>query len=279
MINWFPGHMHKAQKELRKALKFIDVVVEVVDSRAPGASRNDLLHEICEDRPVVTLFNKTDMADLPKLKAYMKEAKVERSLMGTANTRGIIEPLLVACKKAAPHRDSTLKPLRIAVVGIPNVGKSTLINTLAEKKIAKVGDVPAVTRHMQKISIRDDVQLIDSPGIMMPRSDVKENMLFLAAFGSIGAKALNEVEIILDILDVLREEYPEALMKRYKLKTLDTDSQILMEAIATKIGAVKGRSVYWEKAAARILTDLRSGELGKVCLVADVEPEDDSDEV
>ena len=271
MINWFPGHMHKAQKELRKALKFIDVVVEVADSRAPEASRNPLLHEICDEKPIVTLFNKTDLTDLDKLKDYIKEAKVERTLLGTANTRGIIEPLLVACKKAAPHRDSPVKPLRIAIVGTPNVGKSTLINTLAEKKIAKVGNVPAVTRHMQKISIRDDVQLIDSPGIMMPRSDVKENMLFLAAFGSIGAKALDEVEIVLDMLDVLRNAYPEALINRYGLKELDSDSQVLMEAIAGKIGAVKGTSVYWEKAAARILADLRSGELGKVCLVADVE--------
>ena len=268
MINWFPGHMHKAQKELRKSLKFIDVVVEVADSRAPEASRNPLLHEICENKPVVTVFNKMDLADVPKLKSYIQDKAIKPALIGQCNTKGIIEPLIVACQKAAPARHSVIKPLRIAVVGIPNVGKSTLINTLADKKIAKVGNVPAVTRHMQRIHIRDNVQLIDSPGIMMPRSDVHENMVYLASVGSIGAKAIDEVEIVLDLLTALAQQYPEGLKARYCLQTLHEDSQETLEAIAHKIGAVKGHAVYWEKAAARVLVDFRAGMFGGVTLMA-----------
>lgn len=263
-LGWFPGHMHKARKELKEGLKYLDVIIEVADARAPFASLNPFLQGLCEGKPRITLFNKKDLADLHKLKQALSTWG-HPYLLGEAKSKGVITPLLALAKKLAPHRGTSLSPLRLGVVGIPNVGKSTLINTLAGRKIAKVGDIPALTRGMQKVNISPEIQLIDSPGILMPETDTHLNMIFLSAIGCIGARAMDEGHVVLDLLPELAKQYPEALVSRYGLtEALSDNSEELLTLIARRIGAIKGDKIYPEKASQRLIQDLRTGKLGKV---------------
>ena len=264
-IGWFPGHMHKAQKELKEILKYLDVIIEVADARAPFASLNPLLRKLCAEKPIITLWNKSDLCDLHYLKQVLSQNPGHKYLLGEARMRKVIGPLLAMAKAEAPHRGTTLKPLRLGVVGIPNVGKSTLINTLVGRKIAKVGDAPAITKGLQKINLSPEVQLIDSPGIMMPSAESRQNMFFLAAIGCIGENAMDEVLVVQELLPYFSKYYGAALKTRYKLEVLPEDPIELLELIAVKVGAVRAGKAYWEQASERFLRDLRTGALGKIC--------------
>jgi ribosome biogenesis GTPase A len=269
-IGWFPGHMHKAQKELKKMLTYLDVIIQVADARAPIASLNPSFLKICADKPIVTLWNKADLCDTHFFKQllsqkYEKIFPPDRRLLGEARMRKIIPLLLSLAKRAAPHRGTSLKPLRIGVVGIPNVGKSTLINTLVGRKIARVGDAPAITKGLQKIQLSPEIQLIDSPGIMMPSAESRLNMVFLAAIGCMGENAIDEVQIVQELLPYFSAHYAQALKTRYGLTELPEDILILFEKIAQKMGAIRAGRVYAEQASERFLRDLRTGALGKIC--------------
>ena len=276
-IGWFPGHMHKAQKELKQMLKHIDVIIEVADARAPFASLNSSLKKICTDKPVITLWNKADLCDVHFFKqllnhAFLTQFPPNTYLLGEARMRKIIAPLLNLAKHAAPHRGTTIKPLRIGVVGIPNVGKSTLINTLVGRKIAKVGDAPAITKGLQKIHLSPEIQLIDSPGIMMPAAESQLNMVFLAAIGCIGENAIDEVFIVHQLLPYFSTHYSAALKQRYQLSDLPEDPIILFEKMAERMGAIRSGKVYAEQASERFLRDLRTGTLGKICFYDTLAP-------
>ncbi len=264
-IGWFPGHMHKAQKELKAMLKYLDVVIEVADSRAPFASLNPNFRKMCEDKPILTLWNKADLCDLHFFKSLLNKLPAHIYLLGDARMRKIIPVLLKLVKQAVPHRGTPLKPIRIGIVGIPNAGKSTLINTWVGRKIAKVGDAPAITKGLQKIQLSPEIQLLDSPGIMMPSTESHLNMVFLAALGSIGENAMDEVLIVHELLPYFAAHYPQALKTRYHLTELPEDSTLLFQKIAEKTGAVRAGKIYAEQASERFLRDLRSGALGKIC--------------
>jgi ribosome biogenesis GTPase A len=269
-IGWFPGHMHKAQKELKEILKYLDVIIEVADARAPFASLNPLLRKLCADKPIITLWNKSDLCDLHFLKQILGKKlntteKAMPYLLGEARMRKVIAPLIALAKAEAPHRGTPLKPLRMGVVGIPNVGKSTLINTLVGRKIARVGDAPAITKGLQKINLSPEIQLIDSPGIMMPSAESRQNMFFLAGIGCIGENAIDEVLVVQELLPYFMAHYSMALKSRYRLETLPQDPLELFEKIAKQVGAFRAGKIYWEQASEKFLRDMRSGALGKIC--------------
>lgn len=268
-INWFPGHMAKARRQISEIIPKIDVVIEVLDARIPLSSMNPVLTKVRRDKPVLRLLSKADLADPEVTEQWQRFYEKEKNI--------IVLPIVMQdkkqlaripnlCRKLAPHRGGIGKPVRSVVVGIPNVGKSTLINGLAGKKVARVGDEPAVTRAQQRIQIANDFTLMDTPGIMWPSPDSELGGYRLAASGAIRDTAVEYEDIALFAVDYLAQRYPEALKERYKLETIAETAMECMEAIARHRACVKGGSVDWHKVSEIILKDLRNGSLGRISL-------------
>ncbi|MFQ3260894.1 ribosome biogenesis GTPase YlqF [Reinekea sp.] len=268
-INWFPGHMAKARRQISEIIPKIDVVIEVLDARIPLSSMNPVLTKVRRDKPVLRLLSKADLADPEVTEQWQRFYEKEKNI--------IVLPIVMQdkkqlaripnlCRKLAPHRGGIGKPIRSVVVGIPNVGKSTLINGLAGKKVARVGDEPAVTRAQQRIQIANDFTLMDTPGIMWPSPDSELGGYRLAASGAIRDTAVEYEDIALFAVDYLAQRYPEALKERYKLESIAETAMECMEAIARHRACVKGGSVDWHKVSEIILKDLRNGALGRISL-------------
>ncbi|WP_411744318.1 ribosome biogenesis GTPase YlqF, partial [Reinekea sp.] len=247
----------------------IDVVIEVLDARIPLSSMNPVLTKVRRDKPVLRLLSKADLADPEVTEQWQRFYEKEKNI--------IVLPIVMQdkkqlaripnlCRKLAPHRGGIGKPIRSVVVGIPNVGKSTLINGLAGKKVARVGDEPAVTRAQQRIQIANDFTLMDTPGIMWPSPDSELGGYRLAASGAIRDTAVEYEDIALFAVDYLAQRYPEALKERYKLESIAETAMECMEAIARHRACVKGGSVDWHKVSEIILKDLRNGALGRISL-------------
>ena len=268
-INWFPGHMAKARRQISEIMPKIDVVIEVLDARLPKSSMNPVLSEIRGDKPVVRLLSKADLADPDITDAWRQFYGEEQSMT--------VMPLVMTdkrqlakvpdlCRKLAPFRGGIGKPVRAVVVGIPNVGKSTLINGLVGRRIAKVGDEPAVTRRQQRIQIADDFTLMDTPGIMWPSPDSEVGGYRLAASGAIRDTAVEYEDIALFAVDYLMQRYPERLQERYKLTDIPEGAMDCMAEIARKRACVRGREVDWHRVSEIILKELRGGILGRISL-------------
>lgn len=266
-INWFPGHMAKARRQISEIIPKIDVVIEVLDARLPRSSMNPVLSEVRGDKPVVRLLSKADLADPDITQAWQRFYSEEHNIA--------VMPLVMTdkrqlnkvpnlCRKLAPNRGGIGKPVRAVVVGIPNVGKSTLINGLVGRRIAKVGDEPAVTRRQQRIQIADDFTLMDTPGIMWPSPDSEVGGYRLAASGAIRDTAVEYEDIALFAVDYLMQRYPERLQSRYKLSELPDGAMDCMAEIARKRACVRGREVDWHRVSEIVLKELRSGVLGRV---------------
>lgn len=266
-INWFPGHMAKARRQISELMPKIDVVIEVLDARLPKSSMNPVLSEVRGDKPVVRLLSKADLADPEVTDAWRAYFETERAIsvlpLVMTNRRELARvPDL--CRKLAPYRGGLGKPVRAVVVGIPNVGKSTLINGLAGRRIARVGDEPAVTRRQQRIQVADDFTLMDTPGIMWPSPDSEVGGYRLAASGAVRDTAVEYEDIALFAVDYLMQRYPRALIERYKLDALPETAMECMAAIARKRACVRGRETDWHKVSEIILKELRSGVLGRI---------------
>ncbi|MDN3650299.1 ribosome biogenesis GTPase YlqF [Reinekea marina] len=268
-INWFPGHMAKAKRQISEIIPKIDVVIEVLDARIPLSSMNPVLTKVRRDKPVLRLLSKSDLADPTVTEKWQRFYEQEKNI--------IVLPIVMQdkkqlaripnlCRKLAPFRGGIGKPVRSVVVGIPNVGKSTLINGLAGKKVARVGDEPAVTRAQQRIQIANDFTLMDTPGIMWPSPESELGGYRLAASGAIRDTAVEYEDIALFAIDYLAQRYPEALKQRYKLDTIAETAMECMEAIAKHRACVKGGSVDWHKVSEIVLKDLRNGSLGRISL-------------
>lgn len=268
-INWFPGHMAKARRQISEIIPKIDVVIEVLDARIPLSSMNPVLTKVRRDKPVLRLLSKADLADPDVTEQWQRFYEKEQNI--------IVLPIVMQdkkqlaripnlCRKLASHRGGIGKPVRSVVVGIPNVGKSTLINGLAGKKVARVGDEPAVTRAQQRIQIANDFTLMDTPGIMWPSPDSELGGYRLAASGAIRDTAVEYEDIALFAVDYLAQRYPQALKDRYKLVTIADTAMECMEAIARHRACIKGGSVDWHKVSEIILKDLRNGSLGRISL-------------
>lgn len=268
-INWFPGHMNKARRQIKEIMPAIDVVIEVLDARLPKSSMNPVIAKARGDKPVVRLLSKDDLADPDVTEAWRRyySDDVNMTVLPIVMTdRRQLARIPDLCRKLAPYRGGIGKPVRAVVVGIPNVGKSTLINGLVGRRIAKVGDEPAVTRRQQRIQVADDFTLMDTPGIMWPSPDSEVGGYRLAASGAIRDTAVEYEDIALFAVDYLMQRYPERLIERYKLASIPDGAMECMEAIARKRACIKGREVDWHKVSEIILKEMRSGVLGRISL-------------
>ena len=273
-IQWFPGHMNAARREAAKTMEAIDVVVEVLDARMPEASSNPMITELrlSRQRPCLKVLNKADLADPAVTQAWLNVYNREPGVNAVAlsgNRAGQAAKVPGLCQPLAPHRNSITKPLRMLIMGIPNVGKSTLMNTLLKRRLAMVGNEPAVTKGQQRHILNDRMTLIDSPGLLWPKIKHPVVGLLLATIHAIGANAVVDEEIAEFLAATLRARYPALLTARYGFEVDGLDGAGVLEAIATKRGCLrkgKGGELDREKAARILLTEYRNGTLGRTSL-------------
>jgi ribosome biogenesis GTPase A len=273
-IQWFPGHMNSARRKAAEAMEFIDVVIEVVDARIPEASCNPMIAELRlqRQRPCLKILNKADLADPVVTQAwldhYNKQAGV-RAVALSCKIAGDAARVPGLCRQLAPHRDSTHKPLRMMIMGIPNVGKSTLMNVLLKRRVANVGDEPAVTKSQQCHKLNDRMTLTDSPGLLWPKIEIPEDGLKLATIHAIGRNATIDEEVAEYLATTLLACYPGLLAARYDLAEEELDGTDVIVAVAKKRGCLlkgRGGEPDLEKAAMILLTEYRSGKLGRISL-------------
>src|SRR5512133_532532 len=219
-IQWFPGHMNLSRKAMAERVKDIDVVIEVLDARLPGSSANPLLAEMTGHKPTLKILNKQDVADPARTEQWLAHYNAQpgtRALALQASNAAAVAPLAAACHELAPGRGGLAKPMRVLICGVPNVGKSTLINALTHKRHAKTGDEAGITKLEQRITLADDFYLYDTPGLLWPRIIVARSGYNLAASGAIGRNAYDEEEVALELLAYLKVHYAALLAARYKL--------------------------------------------------------------
>lgn len=276
-IQWFPGHMTQARKKAAETLALTDVVIEVVDARMPEASCNPMIHELrrFRQRPCLKLLNKADLADPQATRAWLDFFNAQEGIKAVAiSCKKPGEALRVPslCQVLAPHRDDNLKPLRMMIMGIPNVGKSTLMNALTKRRVAAVGDEPAVTKSQQRIELNPRQVIVDTPGMLWPKIAHASDGLMLAACHAVGRNAMIDEEVAVFLAGILIERYPDAVATRYRLDTAALDAVGVVEAIARKRGCYnKGIKKHdgeldLERAAMIFLTDFRDGVLGRISL-------------
>jgi ribosome biogenesis GTPase A len=270
-IQWFPGHMHLTQKAIAERVKAIDVVIELLDARLPGSSANPMLTELTQGKPALKVLNKQDLADPARTTAWLAHYNAQpgtRAIALDASMTAPAKALANACRELAPLRGGMVKPMRVLICGIPNVGKSTLINTLVGKRAAKTGDEAGVTKLEQRIVLADDFYLYDTPGMLWPRIIVAKSGYNLAASGAVGRNAFDEQEVALELLDYLKTHYPQSLEARFKLEGVaDLSDEQVLEAIGRKRGALRGgKQVDLQKAAEIAIYDFRASVLGRITL-------------
>mgnify|MGYP000824030564 CR=1 FL=1 len=274
-VQWYPGHMTKAKRQMQEDIKLIDLIIELVDSRVPLASRNPDIDELGKNKARLILLNKSDLGDERQneaWKAYFQGkgfyvVKVDsRSGSGMKAIQAAIQE---ACKEKTERdrrRGIKNRPVRAMVAGIPNVGKSTFINTFAGKACAKTGNKPGVTKGKQWIRLNKSVELLDTPGILWPKFEDQEVGMRLAYIGSIKDDILNIEELALGLIGYLQEFYPAVLKERYSVEEGQKPLDILT-AVAKARGCLKkGEELDYEKASRLLLEEFRSGKLGKVTL-------------
>ena len=270
-IQWFPGHMHLTRKAIEERIKDIDVVIEMLDARLPGSSANPMLAQLIGGKPGLKVLSKQDLADPQQTQNWLAHYNALPNVKAIGLDTSMVSPakaLIDACHQLAPSRGGMAKPMRVLICGIPNVGKSTLINTLKGKKAAKTGDEAGVTKLEQRITLADDFYLYDTPGVLWPRIIVEKSGYNLAASGAIGVNAFDDEEVALELLNYLIAHYPQALTHRYKIENVSehTDESML-EAIARYRGAIQsGGRVNTTKAAEIVIHDFRSAALGRLTL-------------
>ncbi|WP_077033680.1 ribosome biogenesis GTPase YlqF [Pelomonas sp. KK5] len=276
-IHWFPGHMNSTRNAINDRMKQgLDVVIELLDARLPGSSANPLLAQLTEGKAKLKLLNKQDLADPARTAAWLAHYNAQpdtRAIGLDASVTAPAKALVQACRELVPLRGGMAKPVRVLICGIPNVGKSTLINTISGRRAAKTGDEPGITKIEQKIVLDNDVYLYDTPGMLWPRISVEQSGYNLASSGAIGRNAFDEEEVAVELLGYLRGSYPAQLEARYKLgealiaDTKGTSDGELLAAIGRRRGAVQsGGRVNMQKAAEVLVYEFRQGVLGRMTL-------------
>ncbi|MCB1890849.1 MAG: ribosome biogenesis GTPase YlqF, partial [Rhodocyclaceae bacterium] len=242
-IQWFPGHMTAARKEAAKALALNDVVIEVCDARLPEASSNPMIRDLRlhRQRPCLKLLNKADLADPAATQAWLDFYNRQPNVKAVAiscKKPGDAARVPALCKALAPHRNDTFKPLRMLIMGIPNVGKSTLMNALLKRRVAAVGDEPAVTKMQMSADLNPTMTLTDTPGLMWPKIAHDSDGFMLAASHAIGRNAVIDSEVGIFLAGLLLQRYPALLAARYKIEVDGLDGVAAVEAIAKKRGCI-----------------------------------------
>lgn len=276
-IQWFPGHMTSARKKAEETLEHIDVVIEVLDARVPAASHNPMIEEMrnFRQRPNLKILNKADLADPQVTQAwlnYFNKQPNTKAVALSCKKPGDAKKIPGLCRQLAPHRGTPLKPLRMMIMGIPNVGKSTLMNALLNRRAAKVGDEPAVTKSQQRFDLSDSTNITDTPGMMWPKIEHESDGYLLAASHAIGRNAVIDEDVAEFLGNLLLKQYPALMNTRYKLDVMKLDVSSmdgidLLQAIA-KRRTYKRNDGEWdmERTAMALLTDYRSGAIGRVSL-------------
>jgi len=286
-IQWYPGHMTKARKVLAESLPSQDVVIEVLDARLPGACSNPVLSELRARKPCIKVLTKADLADPELTEAWVSHYQnAEIPIIETANgflPAGTVRAIAIRqdrgadvrarifalCKELAPRSEANKRSVRVMIVGVPNVGKSTLVNTLMNRKVAKVGDVPAVTKSKQVVSVGNGILLADNPGLLWPKIENEQDGLRLAFAGSIPDTAIDLETIALWGAAWILGRYGDTLLQRYKLESLPESPSALIDEIGRRRGALRaGGVIDRHKASEALIRDFRSGTLGRITLQA-----------
>ncbi len=282
---WYPGHMTKAKRMMEENIKLIDLCIELVDARTPLASRNPDIDVLGKNKSRMILLNKSDLADPELNKAWMEYFKKKGFFVVEVNSRNgvgmkeINKTVQEACKEKIERdrrRGILNRPVRAMVVGIPNVGKSTFINSFAGKACTKTGNKPGVTKGKQWIRLNKSLELLDTPGILWPKFEDQRIGLLLALIGSINDEVLQMEELCIELLDILKSKYPNLLQKRYELESVEVPgTDILTEIAARRKCFLKGEELDYRKAANLIMDDFRAGRIGRITLERPEETENE----
>lgn len=270
-IQWFPGHMHATRKAIAERMPEIDVVIELLDARLPGSSANPLLAELTRGKPALKVLNKQDLADPAQTAQWLTHYQAQAGTQALALDASASAParkLIDACRSLAPLRGGMARPMRVLICGIPNVGKSTLVNTLRGKRAAKTGDEAGITKAEQRIVLADDFHLYDTPGMLWPRIGIEHSGYHLAASGAVGRNAYDDEEVALALLTQMLHRYADRLQARYQLGDLTglRDEDLLAEIGRKRAALLPGGRPHAQKAAEIAIQDFRSGSWGPVTL-------------
>lgn len=271
-INWYPGHMAKTKREIKEKLELIDIVFEVIDARIPYSSKNKDIDSMINEKPRVLIMTKIDLCDMEKTKKWIKyyEDKgfvvIPVDLADNFNTKIIFDKIKPLVDEVNSKRASKgLKPrrTRVLVLGVPNVGKSTLINRLVGKKATSVGNKPGVTKNLEWIRLNDKIELLDTPGILWPKLDDNTVAYNLAAMTAIKDEILAKDDLAIYIINKMLSSYEENIRNRYNI-TVKDDIVTILDEIGKKIGAIKNKETDYDKVYSKVIKDLQEGYLGKV---------------
>lgn len=268
-IQWFPGHMHKAGKEIKKLLPEIDVVIEIIDARIPYSSQNPLLVEFAAHKPSIKVLNKADLSDpeiVKKWQEHLEQNENIRTIALSAKQPDQLKKILELCRQMFPNKGDH-QFITAMIMGIPNVGKSTIINILAGRIVAKTGNEPAVTKGQQRIKISDDITFFDTPGMLWPRIGHENWALRLAITGAIKETAMTHEDIAFYLIGYLMKKYPQVLKQRFEIERLADDEYSILEQIGAKRGCIKSRKMLdLHKVSSIVVHEYRDGRLGGLCL-------------
>ncbi len=282
-IQWYPGHMHKAQKEMAEVLPTVDLVIEILDARIPYSSENPMIAALRRDKPCIKVLNKIDLADerlTAEWQVWLEREQGVRTLAVTKNQIEKIHQIPALCHKMIANRSNKDRAIHAMIMGIPNVGKSTIINILAGRIIAKTGNEPAITKRQQRIKLDSGVVLHDTPGVLWPNVENENSGYRLATTGAIRETALEYEDVAYFAVDFMRKTWPERLVERYGIETLPTSEEEILQLIGQQRGCLRGGGrVDFHKVAKLFLTELRAGMLGPFTLETPEEMQRELEEV
>ncbi|WP_218312637.1 ribosome biogenesis GTPase YlqF [Alteromonas antoniana] len=269
-LQWFPGHMHKALKEIKESLSQVDILIEVLDARIPYSSENPEIAKIRGDKPCLKILNKFDLADPEITRQWQEELESQRgvfTITTSSNQPADTKQIIPLIREHCAGKDASVKSINAMITGIPNVGKSTLINILADRIIAKTGNEPAVTKSQQRINLGSGIVLYDTPGVLWPKLENPNSIYRLAASGAVKNTAMEFDDVGFFAADYLIKAYPELMTTRYKLDELPETELEFLEAAAKQRGAImRGGRVNLHKICEVLITELQSGKLGRISL-------------
>lgn len=271
-IHWYPGHMNKATHEMRATLKDVDLIIELLDARLPYSSQNPTIKELSIEKPCIKILSKSDLADPDTTKAWQSYFEEEESVKTIATTQDIrhkAEAVIHLCQKLSPKALRSTRTMFAMITGIPNVGKSTLINAMAGRKVAKTGNEPAITKGQQRIKLNEEITLLDTPGILWPKIHNENSGYRLAASGAIKETAMEIEDVAFYLSRFLLDRYPDVVTNTLGIERLPESELSLLETLGGKRGCLRrGGQVDLEKVSSILVNEFRAGKLGRISLEA-----------